>query len=474
ILKFGEELKYEKFKLHQAGLLNSDLYPIFRNRLSFGICNEYGQIVGFSARTLEKDEKPKYINSIESQIFNKSKILYNFHNAKDEIKAQKKVYLTEGFMDVIAIDSIGYHNVVALMGTALTQDQINPIKGNEAILFLDNDSAGLQATKKSILALLKNKIKTYVIHNTFSKDPDEILNKYGKDQLINLIENKKVGAIDYIYAWLVKFYNLSNNSSFEDFKEFNAEFAPFLENENQQIQEFYSNKFFNNYGFHLKIKSVVPGETYGYYSDSNDYDYSYSEDVDNQYNKIINEQIIPNNPSHYSSHTTKKVVIKGTDLLWGRDCSILILMNLFHNKDFLKYFVSERNAEFDFYVILNSLRYFKTYQFFFELKKIVEKNQNFDLVHSFEEFKKFEPQFLKWILNEIYVYANDTTVSIDELKKLVWSETEWSSTKYYTILRTANDFLNQFSSELENSATTWIAENLNKYNDQEQLSNDFV
>ncbi|QDF64889.1 DNA primase [Mycoplasma nasistruthionis] len=183
-----------------AGLLNSDLNEIFWGRITFGIRNSHGELVGFSARTIDKNSNfAKYLNSPETPLFNKSKILYNYHNAKDSIKAKKQVVIVEGFMDVIACYRAGINNVVALMGTALTKDHIQLLKNSEIILFLDNDNAGVDAALRSADLLALHDFTIKVVNNTFEKDADEILNQEGTKKLVDLIENQTISLIDFIY-----------------------------------------------------------------------------------------------------------------------------------------------------------------------------------------------------------------------------------------------------------------------------------
>ena len=181
---------YDQKKLADIGLINiinDKTYDMFSRRITFPLWDKDGNIVGFSARIYrgEKDVS-KYMNSRESNLFKKGETLYNYHNAKDAAKREKQINVVEGFMDAIRISSIGLKNVVALQGTAMTQEQINLLKKLrvKVILCLDNDNAGETATVNNGEELEKNNIETYVIRLSGEKDPDEYILANGKEAFI--------------------------------------------------------------------------------------------------------------------------------------------------------------------------------------------------------------------------------------------------------------------------------------------------
>lgn len=181
LLKLLNSKNYDNKKLIDIGLINNingNIYDMFSRRITFPLWDKDGNIVGFSARIYrgEKDTS-KYMNSRETKIFKKGETLYNYHNAKDVAKREKKIIVVEGFMDAIRISSVGIKNVVALQGTAMTEDQINLLKKLrvKVILCLDNDQAGLTATVNNGEELIKNNIETHVIRLSGQKDPDEYI-----------------------------------------------------------------------------------------------------------------------------------------------------------------------------------------------------------------------------------------------------------------------------------------------------------
>lgn len=190
-----ERFNYSIDTLKDSGILgqsSNGFYDRYRDRIMFPLEDIQGETVGFSGRIykeIDKDE-PKYVNSPESLIFRKSSVLYNFKNARETCRKDNYLYVLEGFMDVIALYKVGFNSAVALMGTALTNEHIDLFKklNVEIRLCLDGDEAGQMASYRSSQLLTKAGIK-YKIVGTMQggKDPDEILNSYGKDSLVDAL-----------------------------------------------------------------------------------------------------------------------------------------------------------------------------------------------------------------------------------------------------------------------------------------------
>lgn len=178
----GYKNDIELVQMGLAKINNKDqLHAAFSNRIIFAIKDEEEDCVGFSARNYNSQDKSyKYINSPETNFFKKSKILYNFNNVKKCIKKNDAIYLTEGFMDVIALHNQNINNVVALMGTNLTKEHIFLLKKitNNIVVFLDGDLPGKIATLKIANTLLSNDFKVQIINNDTKYDPDELINKF--------------------------------------------------------------------------------------------------------------------------------------------------------------------------------------------------------------------------------------------------------------------------------------------------------
>lgn len=178
-------------------IVNDQVYDFFKGRVVFPILDIEGNVVGFSARIYrgEKDTS-KYVNTKETLIFTKGNNLFNYYKARGPSKKEKQIIIVEGQMDAIRVFSSGLENVVALGGTALTQNQINLIKrlNVKVILCLDGDGAGEKATLVNGDLLTKNDINVQVVRLSDYKDPDEYIINKGIDAFKDNINN----AIDYI------------------------------------------------------------------------------------------------------------------------------------------------------------------------------------------------------------------------------------------------------------------------------------
>lgn len=174
---------YTQKEIAEAGLAvlkpDSSRYDRFRNRLMFPIYTVQDFVVGFGARILEKNDKaPKYINSPETQYYNKSRILYGLNWAKNEARLKKFIIVVEGYLDVVASHKAGVKNVVASSGTALTTEQVQLMNRfvDSVYLSFDMDSAGEQATKRGVEKLLAAGLDIKIITLPGGKDPDELIN----------------------------------------------------------------------------------------------------------------------------------------------------------------------------------------------------------------------------------------------------------------------------------------------------------
>lgn len=212
--------KYKKEDLYDIGLIkqiNGNFYDTFQNRIIFPIIDENNNIVAFSGRKylgddLKDDHLPKYLHSKESEIFKKSGILYNINNADTFIRQSKEIVLTEGFMDTIRMSSIGYKNVVALMGTAFTKEHLDKILKYKCkvILNLDQDEAGVTNTIKIGDELLKHNIDSTVIVFEDYKDSDEFISKKGKEAF-DIAYNNRLSFIDFKLKYLKSSKNMKDS-----------------------------------------------------------------------------------------------------------------------------------------------------------------------------------------------------------------------------------------------------------------------
>ncbi|MBU2916288.1 MULTISPECIES: DNA primase [Reichenbachiella] len=176
---------YNETYLARAGLKivkEDKAYDRFRGRVTFPIHNVSGKVIAFGARTLKSNEKgPKYLNSPETELYTKSKILYGIFQAKNEIRNQANCYLVEGYTDVISLYQGGIKNVVASSGTSLTEDQIKLIKRyteNVTVLF-DGDKAGIKASMRGIDMMLSGGLNVKAVRFPEGEDPDSYSKQLG-------------------------------------------------------------------------------------------------------------------------------------------------------------------------------------------------------------------------------------------------------------------------------------------------------
>lgn len=218
LVKFIDQKNLNKGYLEEIGLIkkkenNNFYFDFFRNRIIFPIKNRQGSIIAFAGRSLNNDE-PKYLNSKESQIFSKRKILYGT-NKFSLLKGKKPkfVYIVEGYTDVLMMNKIGINNVVASMGTSLTNEHANEISklSDKVVLIFDSDEAGLNASFKSIEPLFASGIDVYKLSLPDSFDPCDFIKTNGKSAFIDIL--KHVQPIMDSYIEYLKIQYLEKNKA---------------------------------------------------------------------------------------------------------------------------------------------------------------------------------------------------------------------------------------------------------------------
>jgi len=161
------------------------MYSKFRNRVMFPISSEAGKVIAFTGRTLSTDEKsgPKYLNSPETPIYSKSRVLFNLDLAKEWIKKFDYAILVEGQMDCISVYAAGFHNVIASSGTAFTELQAKLLVrlSKNAVVNFDPDTAGAKATERTLGLLVEEEFQIKVLTLDQGFDPDLYIRRKGKD-----------------------------------------------------------------------------------------------------------------------------------------------------------------------------------------------------------------------------------------------------------------------------------------------------
>ena len=188
------EQGWDKADLLDAGLAVSNkdgrIYDRFRNRVMFPIIDVRGDVIGFGGRVLGEGT-PKYLNSPDTPVFNKSRNLFALNLAKNTKLG--RIVLTEGYMDTISLYQAGFDCAVASLGTSLTADHAKLLSRftKEVVICYDADSAGVQAANRAIPMLEKTGLKVKVLRVTGAKDPDEFLRSFGRDAFARLLDQSE-------------------------------------------------------------------------------------------------------------------------------------------------------------------------------------------------------------------------------------------------------------------------------------------
>jgi DNA primase len=194
-INYAKQKKIDLDRAANLGLIGKSndgrYYDKLAGRLIFPIFSPNGRVIAFAGRLLDsKDKGGKYINSPESPIYIKGRILYGLSFAKDDIRRLDKAIIVEGYMDLISLYQSGIKNVVAASGTALTDDQVQLLSRytKNVILLFDADTAGIKASMRSIEILLRRDMDVKIVSLPKDEDPDSFVNKYGKEQFEELLK----------------------------------------------------------------------------------------------------------------------------------------------------------------------------------------------------------------------------------------------------------------------------------------------
>lgn len=201
--------------IDKCGLLvrTSNLFlDRFKGRVTFPLFDEYGNVVGFSARRIKDSDEAKFINSSASKVFNKSSVLYNYQNAIKEARKEKYVYVVEGFIDVISFYRAGIKSCVALMGTAFTNEHAKMLKrlNVEVRMSLDGDDAGQHGIVQAMKILEDNHISYKIVnYQNDLRDPDDIFTQDGKDLFLKRFTTLQEKN-DFLLSYFVKKHDLTS------------------------------------------------------------------------------------------------------------------------------------------------------------------------------------------------------------------------------------------------------------------------
>jgi DNA primase len=208
-LKWAIDRGYRRPQILQSGLIkprddaqpDGDAYDRFRGRIMFPIHNDVGEVIAFSGRVLEKEvEGAKYLNSPETPLFRKGRVLFGLHKTKRGLIEADCAIVCEGQLDLITIFEAGITNVVAPQGTAFTENQARILKRfvSEVVLCFDADTAGQKAAERSLDALLQNNLIVRVAEMPAGEDPDSMIRNRGKEEF----EKRVAAARDFFDSWI--------------------------------------------------------------------------------------------------------------------------------------------------------------------------------------------------------------------------------------------------------------------------------
>jgi len=235
--------KLNKQELIEAGLVfdrGGKIYDFFRGRIIFPLTDSRGNILGFSGRVLDDSQMPKYINTKETLIYHKGDMFFALDKTKEAIKKEGAAIIVEGEFDLTALFKEGIKNVVSIKGTALTDKQAELLSRivEKVVLCLDQDSAGFEATKKSVAVLEKKNLLTNVVVTPGAKDPDEAI-KNNPGEFKKSLKNT-LNAYEFLIESFSKKYG---TQSVESKKKITGELLPLISLvQNEIIKEHYLKK----------------------------------------------------------------------------------------------------------------------------------------------------------------------------------------------------------------------------------------
>ena len=376
---------YDKQDLVQCGLVNhkaegNKYYDRFRNRVMFPIFDYRGNVIGFGGRVLD-DSLPKYLNSPDSLIFNKRYNLYGLNFSRKNI-VDRTIILVEGYMDLISLFQYGVRNVVATLGTALTEQQGNLIKryADTAIISYDSDEAGIKATLRAIEILSKIGINVKIINLKDCKDPDEFVRKYGLEEYKKAIGDS-THYIKFRIDHLRKSFNLEKD---EERVKFAKEASKIIKELKSPVEvDYYTNYIAKQ--INISTESIKK-EVYG-----------------KDYNKVYNKQ---NNK--YTNKKVEKVIEKPKAIKKGKELVEETLIKLLLENKKIREITLLKVEESDF--LLNESK---------EILNYIIKNRDLDKI-TIDKIKSLNisEEYLKdlEIISLDSIDINDIK-SIDEIVK---------------------------------------------------------
>ena len=205
LIRAAEAMSVDVEFLEKAGLAiprkgGDGYYDRYRKRVIFPITSHVGKILGFGGRVLDPEDEPKYINSPETLVYSKSKVLYGLFQARNPIRKREEALLVEGYTDVIALHQAGVDNAVATCGTALTVEQVHLLSryANRIVLLYDSDSAGVRAAFRAIDLILEHGVGASAVALPKGHDPDSFVRDNGPEAFETYLKEKRQDIVHFI------------------------------------------------------------------------------------------------------------------------------------------------------------------------------------------------------------------------------------------------------------------------------------
>ncbi len=256
LLNFLRKQNFTLANLEKVSLVNGSrggYRDLFIRRITFPIFDVRSRVVGFGGRLVSgQPNAPKYLNSLEGPLYSKRAHLYGLNFAKEEISKQRLAIVVEGYLDVIIPFMRGVKNIVASLGTALTEEQIRLLKRytNSVVLVYDSDKAGQTAALRSIDLLLENQVEVSVAQLPEGYDPDSLVRKKGNEAFMRLIEERK-DFFDYKLELLKKSYDIQ---SIEGKTKISKELFKTLEKLNSEMEKY---EYIKRLSSQLEVKEEI-------------------------------------------------------------------------------------------------------------------------------------------------------------------------------------------------------------------------
>lgn len=227
-------------------------YDRFRNRIIFPIIDLRKRVIAFGGRVIDSKIQPKYLNSPDTPVFNKSQHLFGLVFAKENKDKNERIYVVEGYMDVISLYDKEVRNVVASLGTAFTEEQAKLLSRycKQIVLLYDGDSAGQKATRRAVDILIKQKLNAFVVNMPEGLDPDNYINAYGRESFLEFVENNLQDSFSYLLTLAKNKYDLAQ---FSGQRQYMQEAIQILDRvEDETLRNLYFNKVAKEVGMPLE------------------------------------------------------------------------------------------------------------------------------------------------------------------------------------------------------------------------------